>query len=141
MACISEAQKSDAIDMLMYYDTRECVFCGVFDYYTYAPLKGYYPLMWYGKFYDMDAEVRCESTPENIYTLCGVDKNDKVLCVITNYSDNDNAEAKEVEIDFGKEGKYEVYMVDSERNGELLEVTEKLEFTLPLHSLLLIKEI
>ena len=141
MACISEAQKSDAIDMLMYYDTRESPFCGVFDYYTFAPLKGYYPLMWYGKFYDMDAEVRCESTPENIYTLCGVDKNDKVLCVITNYSDNDNAEAKEVKIDFGKEGKYEVYMVDSERNGELLEVTEKLEFTLPLHSLLLIKEI
>lgn len=141
MSCISEAQKCDGIDMLMYYDTRPSAFCGAFDYYSYKPLKGYYPLMWYGKFYDMEAEIRCENTPENIYTLCGTDKDGKVLCVVTNYSENDEAPAKDIKLDFGKEGKYEIYLVDSEKDGELVSVTDKLEFTLPIHSFILVKEI
>lgn len=141
MSCITEAQKTDAIDMLMYYDTRPSAFCGAFDYYSYEPLKGYYPLMWYGKFYDMESEVRCENEPENIYTLCGIDENGKVLCVVTNYSEDDNSPAKDIKIDFGKEGKYEIYVVDDEKDGELVEVTDKLEFTIKKHSFMLIKEV
>ncbi len=141
MACISEAQKCDDLDMLMYYDTRPSVFCGAFDYYTYEPLKGYYPLMWYGKFYDMEEEIRCESNPENIYTLCGADKNGKVMCIVTNYSDDDAAPEKEIKIDFGKKGRYEIYIVDSENVGELKCTTDKLEFTLKSCSFMLIKEI
>lgn len=97
MASMTEMQKCDALDMLMYYDTRPSAFCGAFDYYTYEPLKGYYPLMWYGKFYDMESEVRCEKEPENIYTLCGIDKEGKSMCIITNYSD-DEASAKKLKL-------------------------------------------
>lgn len=42
MACVSVAQASP-VDMLMYYDMRPAAFCGAFDFYTYRPLKGYYP--------------------------------------------------------------------------------------------------
>lgn len=141
MACISEVQKCDALDMLMYYDTRPSAFCGAFDFYTYEPLKGYYPLMWYGKFYDMEAEIRCEAEPENIYTLCGADKDGKVMCIVTNYSDDDDAKEKEIKIDFGKTGKYEIYLVDNDKNGELIAITEELEFTLNPCSFMLIKEL
>jgi len=141
MASISAVQKCDALDMLMYYDTRPSAFCGAFDFYTYEPLKGYYPLMWYGKFYDMESEVRCENEPENIYTLCGIDEKGKVLCVVTNYSEDDASPAKDIKIDFGKEGKYEIYVVDDEKDGELVEVTDKLEFTIKKHSFMLIKEV
>ncbi len=141
MASITEGQKCDALDMMMYYDTRPSAFCGAFDFYTYEPLKGYYPLMWYGKFYDLEAEIRCEEEIENIYTLCGVDKDGKVMCIVTNYSDNDNAPEKEIKLDFGKKGKYEIYLVDGEKDGELIGVTENLQFTLGLHSFMLIKEI
>ncbi len=141
MASISVVQKCDALDMLMYYDTRPSAFCGAFDFYSYEPLKGYYPLMWYGKFYDMESEVRCEKEPENIYTLCGIDENGKVLCVVTNYSEDDNSPAKDIKIDFGKEGKYEIYIVDDEKDGELVCVTERLEFTIKKHSFMLIKEV
>ncbi len=140
MACIGEAQKS-TIDMLMYYETRPSVFCGAFDFYTCRPLKGYYPLYWYGKFYDMDHEVRCENQPENIYTLCGVDKDGKVMCVVTNYSEDDNAPTKDIKIDFGKQGKYEIYKVSEEKDGELVETTNNLEFTLNRWEFVLIKEI
>ncbi|MBQ8742354.1 MAG: hypothetical protein IJZ03_03195 [Clostridia bacterium] len=129
------------IDMLMYYDTRPSAFCGIFDFYTYEPLKAYYPLKWFGEFYDMDAEIRSENEIDSIYSLCGVDADGKILCMLTNYSENDNAPEKEISLDFGKEGKYEIYLVDSERNGELFEVTSAPCVKLPIHACALIKEI
>lgn len=141
MSCICEAQKSDHIDMLMYYDTRPSAFCGAFDFYTYRTLKGYYPLMWYGKFYDMEYEVRCKNQPEGIYTLCGVDKDGKVLCIVVNYSDNDDSPSRELSLDFGKSGSFELYLVDDNHDGELIDTTEELAITLPRQSFMLIKEV
>ena len=141
MACISEAQKCTGIDMLMYYDTRPSAFCGVFDFYTWRPLKGYYPFQWYGMFYDMIAEIRCESSIDDIYTLCGVDKNDKVLCVLTHYSDDDAAGAKSVKVDFGRKGKYEIYFLDEKHDAEPVAITDKLELTMVNNSCVMIKEV
>ena len=141
MACISEMQYSDIVDMAMYYDTRPGVFCGAFDLYTYRPIKGYYPLAWYGKFYDMEASVKCTDRPENVYTLCGVDKDGKAMAIVTHYNEDDDASAIDVSVDFGKEGTYEVYRVDKECNGELAATTSDLTFNLPVHSFVLIKEI
>lgn len=140
MACISEAQRS-SIDMLMYYDTRPSCFCGVFDYYTYEALKGYYPLKWYGMFYDMESEIIAENDIQNIYSLCGIDKNGKTLAVITNYSDEENAGSKEISLDFGKAGKYEIYALDETHDGELTAVTTELKFNMEQNTCLLIKEI
>lgn len=141
MACISEVQKCDALDMLMYYDTRPSAFCGAFDFYTYEPLKGYYPLMWYGKFYDMKSDLKCETSIPNIYTLCGIDENNKRLCVVTHYTDDDNEQEKEIAVDFDKNGKYEIYLLDEEHDGELIKETNNLTFTLKNNSCILIKEI
>jgi len=129
------------IDMLMYYDTRPGAFCGIFDLYSYDPLKGYYALLWYGSFYDLEAEVRSENTLPNVYTLCGTDKDGKVLCALTHYSDDDQAPAKELTLDFGRPGTYEIYLVDKDHNGELIATTSELALTLPVHTCMLIKEI
>lgn len=140
MACICAAQNS-SIDMLMYYDTRPSAFNGAFDYYTYEALKGYYPLYWYGMFYDMEKEIKAENNIENIYSLCGVDKDGKVLSVITYYNDDDTAADKNIAVDFGKSGTYEIYLLDSEHNGELIKTTDKPELNMKKHSAVLIKEI
>lgn len=141
MACLCEAQRSDAIDMLMYYDTRPSAFCGAFDFYTYNKLKGYYPLYWYGMFYDMAKSVQAENPIDNIYSLCGIAPNGKVLSVITHYNDDDTASSRTVSIDFGKTGRYEVYLLDAEHNGELIQTTDTLVFELSNQSAILIKEI
>ena len=141
MAFISEAQRTDLIDMLMYYDTRPSAFCGAFDYYSYDPLKGYYPLYWYGKFYDMQAYVPCQSHAESLYTLCGVDKDGKLLCVVTHYTEDDDAAPKEVTLDFGREGNFEVYRLDEAHDGELTETTSQTTFTMKRHSCILLREI
>lgn len=140
MAAISAGQKCPGIDMMMYYDTRPSAFCGAFDFYTFEPLKGYYPLMWYGKLYDAEGEISCEEEPENIYTLCGVDKNGKALCIITSYSD-ENPTEKEIKVDFGRKGTYEIYLLDDKHDGELVKTTEALTFTMDGNSCMLIKEI
>lgn len=140
MACISAAQQS-SIDMLMYYDTRPSPFCGVFDYYTYEPLKGYYPLYWYGMFYDMEAEIKCSTEAENIYTLCGVDKSGKTLTAVTYYSDNDNAGEKDIKVEFSKNGNYEIYLLDEEYDAKLIKVTSDLTFTMRVNTCILIKEV
>ena len=141
MACMSAVQKCDALDMLMYYNTIPSGFCGAFDFYTYEPLKGYYPLMWYGKFYDMEAEVKCETEIENIYTICGCDKDGKVLCTLTYYTDEMNMPAKEICVDFGKNSMYEIYLLDEEHNAELVNTTSNLKFTINTNTCVMIKEV
>ncbi len=139
MSVISEAQKTD-IDMLMYYDTRPSVFNGVFDFYTYKPLKGYYPLYWYGFFYDHEEEIRATQEHENIYTLAGINKDGKITAIITNYSDNDNAPSKDISVDFGKTSLFDIYLLDKNNDATLIKTVSKLDFTIENQSCILIKE-
>ncbi len=140
MACICAAQNS-SIDMLMYYDTLPNAFNGIFDFYTYDPLKGYYTLYWYGMFYDMEREIPADNSIENVHTLCGVDKNGKVLSVVTYYADDDQAADKTVSLDFGKSGNYEIYLLDKEHSNELVSTTDNLTFTMQNQTCILIKEV
>lgn len=140
MACMCAGQSAN-IDMMMYYDLMPSIWNGVYDFYSHEPIKGYYPLYWYGMFYDKKHEIKAENNIENIYSLCGVDENDKVLAVLTYFNDDDTLPNQKISLDFGKESKYEVYLVDNEHDGELIEVTDTLEFDMKLHSVILIKEI
>ena len=140
LSAIALSQPS-SIDMLMYYDTRPSVFCGIFDYYSYKPLKGYYPMKWYGMFYDLEAEVRSENTLEDIYSLCGVDSCGKSLCVLTYYSEDDTASPKELALDFGKKATYEIYLVDENNDETLIATTDSPRLTLPVHACVLVKEV
>lgn len=140
LSCICVAQNSP-IDMLMYYDTRPSGFNGVFDFYSYEKLKGYYALYWYGMFYDMEKEVPAENNIENVYSLCGVNKDGKAMAIVSYYTEDDDAPEKQVKVDFGKSGGYEIYLLDSEHNAELVKTTDNLEFEMMCHSAVLIKEI
>lgn len=140
MASMSLAQNAP-VDMLMYYDTRPSRFNGVFDFYTAKPLKGYYPFLWYGYFYDRKAQVRAVNEIENIYSLCGVDEKGKALAVITCFSDQDSAEGKELLVDFGRPGRYEIRLLDETHEGELIMTTDRPELKLKMYSVALVREI
>ncbi len=139
LACMSAGQASD-IDMLMYYDARPCAFNGLFDFYTLRPLKTYYALQWYGMLYDLTGEVQPTVQIADIYSLCGCDKNGKVMAVLTYYSDEDNKEDKIFTVDFGREGEYEIYLLDGNRDGDLLEVRGELHLNMQVNTCVLIKE-
>ena len=139
MAVMSVAQKAP-LDMLMYYCTLPHTFNGAFDFYTLRPLKGYYPLKWYGSFYDLEAYVPQLNETHHVYSLCGVDAQDKAMCVVTCYNEDDAAEDVQVAVDFGRQGAYEVYLLDEDHDGELLGEYTELSFTLKHNACLLIKE-
>ena len=141
MAVMCLSQKSDIVDMLMYYDARPCAFNGLWDMYFLRTLKGYYPFYWYGMFYDCEAEVRSECDPEDIYTLAGVDKNGKLTAAVTYYTNDDEAPSKDVKLDFGRVGEYEVYYLDNSHDPKVPVKTSKLEFTLERCVSILVKEI
>ncbi len=65
-ACMAVGQSS-TLDMLMYYDARPCAFCGMFDFYTYRPLKGYYPFVMYSRLYQLGTCVECASDDDDLY--------------------------------------------------------------------------
>ncbi len=138
MATISAAELS-SIDMMMYYDTRPSIFCGAFDYYTYEPLPTYYALKWYGELYGAEV-VRANGGIDNIYSLCGV-KNGKTVSIITYYSDKDGLPDKTVSLDFGKDAKYEMYLVDAEHNGELVDKVDGKEIVMKQNTFVMLKEI
>ena len=139
MAVMSVGQSSH-LDMLMYYDAQPSCFNGIFDYYTLRPLKGYYPFLWFSKFYDMEAEIKCKTEADDIYTLCGVDNRGKTLSVITYYTAEENMPDKELKVDFGREGEYEIYLLDEEYSGELVDTTSLLQFKMKPNSCIMIKE-
>lgn len=142
LAVMSLAQKSN-IDMIHYYDIRPGGrFNGVFDFYTFEPLKTFYALCWYGKFYDFEKEISSENTVDNIYTLCGV-KNGKTLTYVSYYTELDEEESneKQIKLDFGKKGKYNVYLLDKTHDSELITTTEDTTFTLKANTCILVEEI
>ena len=54
---------------------------------------------------------------------------------------NDETPEKTLKLDFGREGKYEVYLVDNDHHGELWQTTSDLTLTLKVHSVVLIREL
>ena len=141
MGMICESQAS-SIDMLMYYDTRRSAFNGVFDFYSYKPLKGYWALAWYGQnYYDLENYIPQKKKEKDLYTLCGTDKDGKITCIVTHYSENDRTKPKRVKLDFGRAAKFEAWLVDEDNDAKKIRVTKNLEFDMKVHSYILLKEI
>ena len=46
-----------------------------------------------------------------------------------------------MEVDLGKKGNYEIYLLDSDNDGTLIKTTSELKFDMSVHSSILIKEI
>ena len=142
MATISEGQRSDCIDMMMYYDTRPSIWCGMFDLYSYEKLKGYYPLAWYGQnYYELENYIPQKNSVKNLYSLCGTDNDGRITCIVTYYSENDKARSKRVKLDFGREAKFEAYLVDEENDEKKIKIPKSLEFDMKPNSFILLKEI
>lgn len=135
------AAQPSAIDMLMYYDTRPSVFNGIFDFYTYEKLKGYYPMKWYGAFYEEGMrEIPADNLPEHIYALCGRGRNGKTRTVLTYYTEDEDASDKEIRLDFGKTAEYEVFLLDDTYDAQNVGTVSDLAFTLKPYTCLQIIE-
>ena len=112
-ACMLECQNNPNIDMIMYYDARPTAFNGLFDMYTYRPLKGYYSFYQFANLYELEDQYEAISDDDNVYAVCAK-KGDDVAVMLTYYSENDNDGAKYVTIN-----------ADSSLDGANILITDK----------------
>ncbi len=97
-ACMLECQNNPGIDMLMYYDARPTAFNGLFDMYTYRPLKGYYSFYHFADLYELKNQYKTVSDDPDIYAVCARD-GDKAAIMISYYAEDDNKGAKLIDIE------------------------------------------
>ena len=97
-ACMCAAQANENIDMLMYYDARPCAMNGMWDFYTFRPLKGYYPFYIYANLYELKNSVWYETSDPELY-VSAASNGDKCAAMITHYSEDDSKKGRKVTVD------------------------------------------
>ena len=98
-ACMCTAQANPTIDMLMYYDARPTAMNGMWDFYTFRPLKGYYPFLIYSRLYDLKNSVYYECDDSDIY-ISAAHRDGKSGVMLVHYAEDDSKKGKTVNITF-----------------------------------------
>jgi len=108
------------VDMLMYYDARYGTWLnGLFDFYSYKTLKGYYSFLLFSKLYKLGKHVKTESDNEYIYAVAAAD--DGKEAVMLSYFTNDEAATEEsITVKFSDDSadSYALILLDEAHNAE-----------------------
>ena len=129
--CMCVGQQSK-LDHLMYYDARPCGWNGMFDTDFLTPLKGYYPFKMFSQLYRMGNCVSAVSDDSQLYSVAALG-NGEAGIMVTNFIDDDDAPAKDVQIDFANlpfsgPVQVEYYLLDETHDMELVR-SEKISAT------------
>lgn len=134
------AAQSSPLDMLMYYDARPSAFNGLFDFYTFRPLKGYYPFWMYSKLYKMGIQTAAEADDADLYVIAATDTV-KTAAIITYYvSDPGITDTKEIVLS-GVSSSHRFFLLDRSHTMEPvipLQETDGLHLTLHTNSILFV---
>ncbi len=126
-ACMCAAQSNPTIDMLMYYDARPTAMNGMWDFYTFRPLKGYYPFLMYSRLYELENSVAYETSDPDLYVSAATN-GEKSAAMVVHYAEDDSKKGKKVTIDLkgaDLDGA-KVYVVD-ENNTMAESLTSRVE--------------
>jgi hypothetical protein len=125
-SCMCSGQNSP-LDMLMYYDARPCAFNGLFDFYTYAPLKGYYAFIAWSKLVELGKTIAVDTgEKKGIYAVGAADGEGKCGLLLCRYFEEDDLPADlPLTIDVGGRdlSGAKLFLLDEERNLEEVPVT------------------
>lgn len=79
------------LDMLMYYDARPCAFNGLFDYYTFRPLKTYYVFLAWSKLAKLGKQFFLDTHCKNgIYAVGATDEKGRAGIMISRFFEPDD---------------------------------------------------
>lgn len=96
LAAVMSACQDKPVDMLMYYDARpSTVFNGLWDFYTYAPTRGYYGIYAWSKLVEYGQQIKVNSDYKDLYVTAAKDNSGKIAIFITRYSGDNNVCASE----------------------------------------------
>ena len=124
-ACMCGAQNDTSIDMLMYYDARPSRYNGLFDFYTFEPLKGYYPFKMFNELYRLGNACHCTVDGKDLYAAAAVNEGKKALMLCYYTDDDECREPFEIKLDLKKgTGNYELLMLDDTHDAECTKIVQ-----------------
>jgi hypothetical protein len=123
VSAVMLAMQKTKLDMLSYYDLRPSGWNGVFNTNTLKPLKPFYTFKAFSEIAKLKNELLSE-TEDDVYIIASQD-GDEACVVVTRYDDNDEADVKDIAIDFSTEKTckkitIEYYVIDENHNLELV---------------------
>ena len=122
------------IDMMMYYDARPCIYNGLFDFYTCAPLKTYFAFLCWSKLAEFGSQVEIDTQEKNGIYAAAAAKDGRIGILISRFFEPDELPG-DLEITLAlKNGKLRaarLYLLDethdlteipyrTDKNGDLL---------------------
>ena len=119
-AVMSAVQKSNQVDMLMYYDMRAGAFNGVFNTDTLRPLKTWHVFSWFDQLYRLGGELAFTCDDGDLY-VCAAEQDGKWGAMITYYTHEDAPVAKEIEITVNGAEQMRYHLLDGAHNGEVVD--------------------
>lgn len=114
------ASQPTCLDLLMYYYVQPGSFNGVFDYYTYRPLKGYYVFKMFNQLYRLGTSCQVTCNEDGIYAVAAKDQNGKSAVMVCYYTDESEKPAKKtlsLELLSGA-AEYQLYLLDDQHSAE-----------------------
>ncbi len=117
VACMCEGQKA-GIDMMMYYDASPCAMNGLWDFYTWYPIKGYWSIYSFADLYDLGTAVKTDSDDKDIYALGAKDEAGNKAVLVCYYTDETDKQEKTVtvKLDSYEKNETDIYTVDEDHD-------------------------
>jgi len=131
-ACMCLGQNRKDVDMLMYYDAAPCSMNGLFDFYSWEPLKGYWALYAFADLYDLGTCIETRYEEEDLYVTAAKDNDGKTAVLLCYYTDEESMPEKTVTVRFPTAANTTVYTVDQTHDYEKTGSTQGEEITLTL---------
>ena len=119
---MSIGQKS-ALDMLMYYEARPCLFNGLFESTDDKVFKSYYTFKAFSEVKKLGTAVYCEDD-EDVFTIASSNGDEKAV-LVSRFNDDDATLSKKVELELcnmtdGEAVKVDYYILDETHDLELV---------------------
>jgi len=138
-AAVMLVGQNTPVDMLMYYDARPCTLNGLFDFYTFEKLKGYYPFPMFSKLYRLGTQVQAESDRDNIYVAAASD-GEKNAVMISYFTNDTEAEPEIIKLDASGEP-FTVSLLDDTHDAECVGIVNSNgEITMAPNTVILLEQ-
>lgn len=114
----------EKLDMMMYYDGRLSVWCGLYDTDLLKPLKTYHVFSAFKVLADLGTAVKSTVSDDHVYSLAATDgKSGAVL--LTHFDELDGAEGRDVTLTLSalpENARLEIYLLDEKNDLALKEI-------------------
>ena len=114
-AALCVGQNDPTLDMMMYYDAAPCSLNGLFDFYTWKPIMGYWAIYAFSDLCELGTSVRTAGDDPPIYVTAARGSSGELAMLVSYYAAEDGGEDKSIEIavDGTDQVQAEVFTVDS----------------------------